>query len=358
MTNQIKLILFWSSVLVIYSVFFLLEYFVWSKTDITFFSLKIDKGELAFYIQILYTLVSIRIVWANELGGRFIFGKSMNNLSPGLVFIPIGFCSMGKETGRALEDELPADPHLVFRVKLGEPEVIPAELIAQGYVPPIRITFAFPKGEETADPLNSRLTAEVVIVIRWRVTDYLQFFRVIGDIKEARRQLNDIAINTLFPILSKLTVSDALKNLKKVNKRLEKVLDDVMSGKGDKDRPWGAQLETAAVKSISQSHDLNDKIEEVAKAKLEKEKRRLEGEGTGASEKAILIARTAGLKKMTEDLEISPGAVLGAEVSRAITNNPGQKTFIAGSGGFKDIVSVAAIAGEAFTSSTKKEDEE
>ena len=348
---------FWIIVSIIYIIFFAIEYFILGDNMISIGEKEtVSLGKLLFYAQILYTIASLRIVWATEQGARLFFGKPIDNLSSGLVFIPFGICQISKETKLTIEDELPADPERIFRVKLGEPEVVPSDLAEKGYVPPIRITFNYSESGSD-DPLDSRLTAEVVIVIRWRIVDYVQFLGVIGSRLEARRQLQDISVSTIFPILTKLTQAQALAQVEKTNEELEKTLRGMLSGIGDKDRPWGAQLANAQIKLINSSHDLNDKIEGVAKAKLEKkavmlkaegEKKRLqlEGEGAGAGEKAMLDGRAKGLANMTKKLGIQPHIVLGAETARAVTENPGNKTIIPGSGGFSDLITLASTIGE------------
>ena len=52
---------------------------------------------------------------------------------------------------------------------------------------------------------------------------------------------------------------------------------------------------------------------------------------------------------MSAELNISGNAVLAAETARGVTNNPGQKTIIAGSGGFKDLAVIGAVLGETLT---------
>jgi len=363
--NDMRNLAFWLIIATIYGILFSLEYFVWGDSMIAIGKKEHNLGKIIFYIHAIYTIASLRIVWATELGARLLFGKPINTLSSGLTFIPLGICQISKETKLTIEDELPADPEHIFRVKMGDPEVVPLELVREGYVPPIRITFNYPeKKSESDDPLNSRITAEVVVVIRWRIRDYVQFLGVIGSRREARRQLQDVSVNTIFPILTKLTAAQALTELESVNKTLEEKLRKMLGGEGPEDRPWGAQLANAQIKLISFSHDLNDKIENVAKAKLEKKaiilkaegekkKRQLEGVGAGFAEKAVLKGRTEGLLAMAQKLNVSSQSVLGAETARAITENPGQKTIIPGSSGFGDLVAVASVVGETLKEERK-----
>jgi len=362
--NKLRLVIFWGIVIAIYGILIAWEYFVWSDEVIAFNGKAWNKGLVIFYLQVLYTIASLRTIGPTQLGARLLFGKPINALFPGLVFIPLGICQLRRETRLTIEDELPADPEHVFREELGKAEVIPPELVREGYVPPIRITFSHPT-EESSDPLNARVTAEVVVVIRWRIVNFLQFLGVIGSRREARRQLQDVSINTIFPILTKKTAAEALAQLEEINKDLEKALRDMVAGEGVEDRPWGAQLANAQIKLISFSHGLNKEIEKVPEAKLErqatilkaegeKEKRRLEGEGAGQAERALLKGRTGGLLAMKKALELPPEAVIGAETARAVTSNPGQKTVVVGTDGFKEIIGVAKAAGSVLREAEQK----
>jgi len=373
-----NLVFFWATVGIIYSILFVVEYSFWGY-KMTIMEEEVQNlGKIILYAQILYTLASLRIVWATELGMRLLFGRPTNLLSHGLAFIPLGFCQLSKETRLTVEDELPADPEHIHRVKLGEPEVVPPELRKLGYVPPIRVTFGYPNkdsGIPTDDPLNERITAEVVIIIRWRIANFGEFLTTIGSRRESRRQLQDIAVSTLFPLFAKVTPAEVLKNLGEYNRALEEGVRLLMAGKitsggqtvNDEDaRPWGTVLANAQVKEIGFGHELNKSIEGVPKAKLEKaaiihlakadkEKRRLAGEGDGSAEEATLRGRTAGLLTMSKSLGVSGASVLGAETARGITDNPGQKTIVAGVGGIKELVAVATTVGEALKPTDKEE---
>jgi len=112
------------------------------------------------------------------------------------------------------------------------------------------------------------------------------------------------------------------------------------------------------------SHDLNvdllkraqaqaKKQATITDAEAQKQKDVLEGEGQGEKEKAIIDGRTKGFAYMVKELGVSPLVVLNAETARNITNNPGQKTIVAGSGGFADLLSVAAALGDTLKKEVK-----
>ncbi|MFH1346827.1 MAG: SPFH domain-containing protein [Spirochaetota bacterium] len=358
-------LIFGTATAAIYIIFFAVEYFWLSNYSasgtLLQMELKWNWGLATFLAQVLYTLVSLRIVGPTELGALLLFGKPICEVSSGLIFAPLGIIQLKKETRLTIQDELPTDPQHIFRRE-------DTENVPPGFFPPIRIPFGFRQDAEKLseinvktsdedennevdekkhqlvvppddDPLDLRVTAEVVPVIRWRIDDYIQFLTTIGSQEEARKQMEDCAIGSLTREFAKITPAVALANLGtysaclqfEINKRIEN---------------WGISMESAQIKMINFHRDLNTAIGAVPQAKLEKERDRLAGEGLGAKEKGVLDGRTAGLKKMMNDLNIPGTTVLGAETARAITSNPGQKTIVAGSSGFSELVTIASAIGE------------
>lgn len=335
----------------------------------TFFSW--NWGWATLFALISYILLSLRIVGPKELGVLLFFGKPIKELRSGLVFVPWLICQLNKETRLTIQDELPADPQYIFRRE--DVEVVPP-----GFFPPIRIPFGFPRKElekiitkspdgktieheltvpPEDDPLNIRITAEVVPVIRWRIENYIQFLITIGSREQARRQMEDCAVASLTREFAKITPAVALANLGTYSISLQNEIRARIEN-------WGIKLESAQIKIINFHRDLNDAISAVPEAKLNakaiitkseaaKEQERLLGEGKGAAEKAVLDGRTAGFKKMMNDLNVSAEVILGAETARAITENPGQKTVIVGQQGFTDLIGIATGIGK--TKETEKE---
>jgi regulator of protease activity HflC (stomatin/prohibitin superfamily) len=135
-----------------------------------------------------------------------------------------------------------------------------------------------------------------------------------------------------------------------IYKKLEDAIDGLLWS-------WGIDLESISLKPFGYSHALNEAVLEVPKAQREKEAQIiraegakqatiLAGEGKGKAKKAELDEETDGRKRMASELGVNGAAILAAETARGVTNNPGQKTIIAGSGGFKDLAMVGTILGE------------
>jgi regulator of protease activity HflC (stomatin/prohibitin superfamily) len=365
-----KTSVFWSWVIPIYVILFIAEIFWLSNYSLSKTllgkELEWNWGMAAFLVQVFYTLVSFKTVGPTELGAKLFFGKPLYEVSSGLVFIPFGIFQLKKETRLTIQDEIPADPQHIFRRE--DTEIVPS-----GFFPPIRIPFGFAIKEKKLrelkiqvsddsddkkkyrkldlfppkeDPLNIRVTAEVVSVIRWQIKNYIQFLITIGNREEARRQMEDCTVGSLTREFAKITPAVALANLGTYGLALKYEIEQRIEG-------WGIEFKNAQIKTINFHRDLNTAIGSVPEAEFKKKTNIIEGQGLGAKEKAILIGRTDGLKQMAKDLKIDGSIVLGAETARAITQNPGQKTIIAGPKGFSDLIATASAIGENF----KKEED-
>ncbi len=345
-------VVFWFSTISVY-LFLIITSIILNHRDIhsMLFKMRWDWGLSLFLVIVFYTIISIKTVSPKERGARTFLGKIIDILESGPVFIPLVFCDLEKAPRLNIQSELPSDPENIFREDGPVPE---------GKFPPIRIPFGPPsedgEGISKDDPLNARMTQEVVPVITWRVKNYRQFLTTIGSIEEAERQMEDMSIAMLMESFTTITPAVALKSLPTYNKLLKEAIDNkVDTNDGNS---WGIDLIEAKIKIINLSHKLNEAIQAVPEATMkkratiitaegEKEKRRLEGEGSGEAEKTILNGRTDGLKKMVKELGVNGQEALGAETARGITNNPGQKTVIAGSGGFGDLIKTAGSIIEA-----------
>lgn len=320
------------------------------SNDTTIAGEKWNWGLAVFLALVLYTIASFRQVGPTEIGARIFLGKPVDNVSSGFVFVPLLVFELEKETRLIVQNEFPGEPENIYR----EPKEGGSGIIPPGKVPPIRIPFGDP-GEQQCfvlecDPLNQRLIEEVSPVVRWQINDFVKFLTTIGDRESAQRQMEDLCVATLSREFGKVTPAEVIKDYPRYNKILTDDINDAI-------KTWGITVESARVKVINFSHELNKAVQTIAeetakgkagviKAEGLKKSAILAGEGAGGAEKAVLDGRTAGLKKMTEELGLSSEAILGAETARNITNNPGQKTIVAGLGGFKEIMAIGTALGE------------
>lgn len=311
-----------------------------------------DWGLFLFLMMGIYTIRGFGIIDPEEKAGLIFLGWYIKDLSPGPAFAPPIISKIMKEKGRDIQMELPADPEKIYRGE-GNPD--------EGMFPPIRITFGPynpSEGIPEDDPYNRRLTQEVVPIVTVRIKNFKAFYVIIGDREHLREYLGDASVAMLLEEFTKITPAVALRDIAKYNKKLKDAISERVGENGSDDW-WGIEIVKAEIKLINFSHTLNEAVqsiaEEVAKKKAgiiqaegEKQKKILKGEGDGAAEKSLLDGRTAGLKNMVDKLGVSGSEALGAETARGITNNPGQKTIVAGSGGFADLATVGAVIGNSI----------
>jgi len=110
------LFVFLKVIAIAYIIFFIAEYFWLSNYSMstTFLQaeFKWNWGLATFLAQILYTLISLRMVGPTELGALLLFGKPICEVSSGLVFVPFGISQLKKETRLTIQDELPSEQFL------------------------------------------------------------------------------------------------------------------------------------------------------------------------------------------------------------------------------------------------------
>lgn len=370
----------------------------------TFFSW--NWGWATLFALISYTLLSLRIVGPKELGAILFLGKPIRDVSSGLRFVPFLVCQLVKNTRNIIEIELPTRPELIFRAKRNEEEVVPKDLLALGYKPPVRVQFGWPgielstkyleakikdtgieKGERDKtertkklydtlnelitnekikdDPLNIRMTAETPLVVRLRIRSLSEFLGIFGSLEKANDQIQDIAVAMLNREFSKITPAVAQHNLGTFSELIrDEIIERIEKMESDKKSDRSMDIVTVLLRPFVYSHELNEALQKPAQerakkqstitaAQAQKQKDALEGKGKGAAEKAVLDGRTKGLQEMAKNLGVKPELVLSAETARAITQNPGQKTVIVGTKGFSDLIGIATGIGK-----TLKETEE
>lgn len=312
------------------------------------------RGTIAAFALAIYIVLSLKTIGPTDQGAILFLGKPIMDVSSGLVIVPLGICSLVLATRNVLQDELPAEPDKIYRGSKDDPEgnTVPPELQKLGFRPPIRVTF-FGSNDESKDagipeddPYNQRLTAEVVPVVRWRIKSLSVFLKKIGSISEARKQLEDTCTQVFNQHLSKVSAALTMLKIADYNNELQKAIEKLIAN-------WGVHLENAEIKALRFSRDLNAAVQNVVIAERNKRAAITTGEGEGGRQKAILEGRGAGMKKMREDAGISTGdAVLAAETARAIAgegDKSSQRTIIAGSGGFTDLVGTAAAIAKSFS---------
>lgn len=298
-----------------------------------------NLGYLVWVVGGLYLVASFRTIGPEVIAGVQFLEIPTIVATGHPIFVLPGLFTVVIVTRATIQMELPGEPENIFRKE--DIEVVP-----EGMVPPVRITFARDQSSSTnQDPLAERITAEVSSFVRFRIKtkEFWSFFVRINTLEETRRQLNDMAVSMLQERLATLTAAEALRQQETVSDEL----DDLIRTKTVN---WGIELIDARIKLYGFSHDLNSAIAGMAMSAAQKrstilvsegEQTRLTNEGVGranAIEKE-LQARSQGLKQMAADLGVSGSEALGAETARAFANGTSNTTVV-GVDGFKELVAV------------------
>lgn len=304
---------------------------------------------LIWIFGILHFAAGIRVIDANRIGGIFVLGWPTCQITGQLLCVPPGLLWMKDEEILTKEMEIPAEPENIWREEAAPPADRP------NLRPPIRITFA--EGKDKDDPLQRRVTEEVSFFVRLRIEKFFNFYVRIGEMNEAKHQLEDVGVSYLAEVLPGHTLSEAIKKVGDYSGQLKERLVEATIG-------WGAKVVTARVKQFPFSRSLNAAIQKMAeetagkraaiiKAEGEKQKLTLEGKGAANAVQAGIDARTNGYKKMAKDLGVHGKDVLGVETARAIGGSESTK-IIVGTGGFADLIGAGVAIADTVKGSPAK----
>lgn len=350
-----------------------------STPTVIFGGYSFSWANLWFWAALPYIVFSIRfwkVVGPDEIGVRTIFGQPLGTVTSGVPVVPPGVTDILTFPTVTQQKEFPEEPAKIFR---GEDN----EIAPEGMVPPLRITFGESLTKENAKTVlgaenytvqrpdktfvtfqtevpndalsNSRVTAEVTPIVRWRITNVVAFVQNIGEIKEVNRQIEDemtVILNTFYP---RISVAQAQQNVEWTNAVLFRAVERRIGAiKGHSDE-WGIDLEGAAVKPIGFNHNLNKSISGVAQASFDGEaavrKARRDAEAivlTGAAaakarqvlEKATVAGKGQGIAAAAKATGLQPADIIGAETAQAV--GKGNGTIIVGADGVAQLAGIAA----------------
>ena len=207
--------------------------------------------------------------------------------------------------------------------------------------------------KEKAEGLSRRVTAEVSVVLRWRVikTKGIDYIVNIGDEKNLAKQAEDEMVGILQRLLPIMSVGQALQNIAWINAILKRKVEA-------RTHDWGVEVNGAYLKQIQFHRDLNsaiaDRGEAFYEASADKERIVRKGEGDAAAaaalEREVLEARAQGYKQIALTINVSGAEVQAAEVARNV--GEGEGTVVIGTDGFRDLVGIGKVLAQ---SNQKKE---
>lgn len=328
----------WIFIALIFLGFFsLVDFLILHKFTFKIWKYDWNWGWTAFWLQILYVILSFKQIGPRDTGVLLFFGRPILSVGSGLVFAPLGIIKLETITRIVREKEYP-DPEKTYKGKGDVPN---------GKIPPIRVIQGqkeIEAGKKEEDPLDKRLTTEISIIIRYRVTNFMTFIGTIGSIEELDRTIEDVLVATLRKELAIISPAQTLKEWRKIEETLHEEVKDLV-------KDWGVEVQTTRLKEVDIGHGVNtalmDIIESALKkksivinAEAESEKRTLEGVGLAKAKQVLLEAEAVGYKKIAAELGLKESElVLFAETVKTLTEKS-QYTLLTGSGGIADLFGV------------------
>lgn len=247
-----------------------------------------------FWVHVLYTLISFRIVREDEWGAKIFLGWPYQNLSSGFTFVPLFIFRLRKETRLVIQREYPGEPKKIWKGDLTD---IPEDMI-----PPLRIVSGAPNPEEEGfnkeDPLETQMTLEVRFYVRFCIVDFLRFITVIGSLKEAVRQTEDTATAILQREFAKRTPANIIRDLRAINEELTREVSEAVE-------KWGLSVNEIKIGSPDLGKTVNTALRDVPaerlrklvaiiQAEAERQGTILKGEGIAKARRIFLGAEAVG----------------------------------------------------------------
>ncbi len=200
------------------------------------------------------------------------------------------------------------------------------------------------KTQDEVDGLSRRVTAEVSVVLRWRIIQGkgIDYIVNIGDRDNLIQQAEDEMVGILQRLLPNMSVGQAMQNIAWINAILKRKVEA-------RTHDWGVEISGAYVKQIQFHRDLNSAIADrgeayyIAASEKERIIRKGEGDAVAAAalEIEVLRARAKGYKEIADSIGVSGGEVQASEVARTV--GEGRGSVVLGASGFKELVGIAKV---------------
>lgn len=317
------------------------------------------------YFSIIYVALSWRWFEQVQAGNNAVlqrFGKNVATLKPGLPFAPLGIYKLVTVNMQLQQKELPDEPENIW---LGDLDQIPA-----GKRPAVRVPFRDNITEAQAaaifgnnatapdgtvfradvpnDGLSRRVTAPVVPVVEYQVTDPELFITRFKDEEDLKKVLEDEVFRVINMHLPNMSAGQALANKAWINSHLMFAIEARINRDRAADKNWGVDILGAYIKNIPLHHGLNAAIGEASEAEFrgraEKELLIKKGEGTASAARNLeaekLKGRAEGLQEAVTKTGLTAQEILAAEVARAVGESG--STVVVGGDGFGQLFGIAA----------------
>ncbi len=299
------------------------------------------------YLTIFYIILSIKIVHEEEIGGIILLGEPIEDAEAGPHLVPFLFAKVRRFPRGVIQQEIPGEPNEIWHEK-GFP---PAD---SKLVPPIRVT----TGEDTksTDPLDRRMTLEPTATNRFRINSVTKFLSTVVTLEEAKRQVFDVVVAFLSKEFAQRTPRTILRDLSVISGALDAEVNTLVTS-------WGLDSEGTQVKLVDLPRTVSEALRDVpastlqktatiTRAEAEKQKRKLEGQGTAQAEQSLIEARGKGIKNAAELTGLTPANILAAETVQASLGKAGDRAVVLGAGGISEAMGLASTIAETLKNKT------
>lgn len=361
---------FWIAVGIGYLIIYIPSFFV---PPVMFGTIHLSWWIFVLFLQIIYTIASLREQKQNEVGAKTFFGKVLYETGPGLVFTPFFFCEHIKASSLIKQWEIPTDlPLLYGKDKEGNP----ITSLRMTTAPTQSMKSEGEKKEEN-DPLQTgRLTIEGKILVLARLDKepggFFQFVETMGSLNNFLEIADDLAVNTFRKEIAKKSPSEVFEEWEKIEQLATEALVKRVGSYGFVDL-------SVKAKEFDLPYKVNQALAARTSAHASVETERLKGEGIMKRDilvaKAVKALETAPIEGRIEALIVAmnkDGMNLTAEqavfmayqeVIKSALKDANYTLLPQGQGGMLDPASMMSIMQEAIKvsqegSEKKKEKQE
>lgn len=361
---------------------------------------------------LFYTFLSFKPIDAKKIASKTFFGRTIQNITSGLSFVPFGICKIHTFPRKLLTQQI-GSPQKID--KYDENGALVGTVLAEDRSgldkisrDPFRVTFS---GRKTAlflkhwwheeqewldtggvpeivdetifedDILSDRTTPDPVLTLQWVINDPSKFLTGIGDEDAAFANLEQVARAAIMEYCSKRTVAFVLRHLEDLHDYLLHAIEILVGDIGAKKRAeerhlhstvtewkegesWGVDIRLVRLDNMGLSRQINQAITFTIKSGYEAksvvttaqgEKRRLElvAQGNLASERDPVKGRAEGLAELAKiGNGVDARMALEAETARAVAEQVGHLFVTSGDGSLASILGAIAAGKSTLGSSS------
>lgn len=379
--NRRRFFLFWMTVIVSTAVLFILwKWFTGFGKQYAIFGQTISTDLLFGGLCVIYIALSFRSVTAPDIGVKLFFGKPIQRVKAGIVFVPFLVCSLRPFPGSKIQIEL-ATPRTILDE---EGNIIPSgnsgitshfsTFEHDGSVllrsnDPFRVTWSKEKrGSSGDDPLSNEITTDPRITVRLSIYDTIVFAERFNTLEQVGVTLADNVIGILQTVAGTTSLARARTSLEKLKERIQKKVGeaigdpDVAAGtateSSEKNR-WGIDIDNEGIQITDlgipkrvnvaladRSEALAKKGTTITNAEATREQSILVGQGKGKARQHELEGEAAGLAKLAETAKTREGQLaLQAQTAKDVWGGDKTKTVFMGNGSAGNPLMAAAMEG-------------